>query len=246
MSDVTGRKRQSKGTPTGGQFAAENKPESGVDLSSSDGGVNMSYRELREMVIDYRRSTTSEEDREDMRTFWKERGIPNHIAAGMAASRAKDEARSRGKIVTAYPDDESPASGNAVWGNSGKPLTQVKVLHDSDGNASFHYHDDNRDLDAMRDRYENVISAADYVESMAGNRVDSEGADVPQPDARSSSGNAVWASGTDHQVKVLVTDEGPSVLPSSVHPGMTPADHRARAMNVIGALDYVEDLKRRS
>ena len=35
MSDVTGRKRQSKGTPTGGQFAAENRSESEVDLSTA-------------------------------------------------------------------------------------------------------------------------------------------------------------------------------------------------------------------
>ena len=32
MSDVTGRKRQGKGTPTGGQFAAENRAESEIDL----------------------------------------------------------------------------------------------------------------------------------------------------------------------------------------------------------------------
>jgi len=32
MTDVTGRKRQSKGTPVGGQFAAENRSESEVDL----------------------------------------------------------------------------------------------------------------------------------------------------------------------------------------------------------------------
>jgi len=34
MSDVTGRKRQGRGTPVGGQFAAENKPESDVDLGA--------------------------------------------------------------------------------------------------------------------------------------------------------------------------------------------------------------------
>ena len=33
MTDVTGRKRQSKGTPTGGQFAAENRSESGIELN---------------------------------------------------------------------------------------------------------------------------------------------------------------------------------------------------------------------
>jgi len=40
MTDTSGRKRQSKGTPTGGQFAAENKAESEVELGqqASSGG----------------------------------------------------------------------------------------------------------------------------------------------------------------------------------------------------------------
>ena len=35
MSNASGRKRQSKGTPVGGQFAAENRNESDIDLSDS-------------------------------------------------------------------------------------------------------------------------------------------------------------------------------------------------------------------
>jgi len=45
MSDVTGRKRQGKGTPTGGQFAAENKSESEVDLG---GDVSFDYGQHRQ------------------------------------------------------------------------------------------------------------------------------------------------------------------------------------------------------
>ena len=48
--------------------------------------VEITAQELRESVIEYR-TTASESERAEIRDYWREMGIPNHIIAGVVAGR---------------------------------------------------------------------------------------------------------------------------------------------------------------
>jgi len=52
MNNAAGRKRQSKGTPVGGQFAAENRSESEVDLGADTGPRTITVREARKPLLE--------------------------------------------------------------------------------------------------------------------------------------------------------------------------------------------------
>jgi len=132
MSDTSSRKRQSKGTPVGGQFAAENKAESEVDLDATEavGTVGSSQE------VEFRGVTMTQDEKYWVYDGESDETIAKNLAFRSAASSTEEDDRVGAAMDRECPtyylnklaDDSSPRVRGAVASNERASIVALDEL----------------------------------------------------------------------------------------------------------------------